>query len=94
MCYISYLVSFLFQIKTYSGHFEIVSLVGTISAGAHLHGSFSDNEGNVFGGHVVGDMHVYTTAEIVLGECQGAVFTREYDEKSGWPELAIKSDSH
>ena len=83
-----------FQIKDYSGHFEIVSLVGTVSAGAHLHGTFSDDDGNVFGGHIVGDMYVHTTAEIILGECQGAVFTREYDEKSGYRELVIRSECY
>lgn len=78
-------------IKVYDSEtYEIVSLVGTVSAGSHLHGSFSDDRGNVFGGHIVGDMYVYTTAEIVLGECQGAEFSREFDEKSGWPELVIK----
>lgn len=83
----------IFQIKVYdTGPYEIVSLVGTVSAGAHLHGSFSDAQGNVFGGHIVGDMFVYTTAEIILGECQGAVFTREYDENSGYQELAIKQE--
>ena len=81
-----------FQIKVYdTGNYEIVSLVGTVSAGGHLHASFSDDQGNVFGGHVMGDMYVYTTAEIILGDCQGAVFTREYDEKSGYPELVIKT---
>lgn len=79
-------------IKVYNtGNYEIVSLVGTVSAGGHLHASFSDDQGNVFGGHVMGDMYVYTTAEIILGDCQGAVFTREYDEKSGYPELVIKT---
>ena len=29
---------------------------------------------------MVGDLEVFTTAEIVLGECAGLVFGRELDE--------------
>jgi predicted DNA-binding protein with PD1-like motif len=40
--------------RDFSGHFEIVSLVGTIDPDGehHLHISISDDKGNVFGGHV------------------------------------------
>lgn len=80
-----------FQIKHYSGHFEVVSLVGTISDGGHLHTSLSDEDGNVFGGHVIGNMTVYTTAEIMIGECTGAIFSREQDEKTGYKELIVQN---
>ncbi|XP_052766018.1 bifunctional protein GlmU-like [Mya arenaria] len=76
-------------IKRYNGPFEIVSLVGTVSAGGHLHGSFSDKEGVVIGGHVVGGMKVYTTAEVVIGECSGYTFTREPCGMSGYNELVV-----
>jgi uncharacterized protein len=33
---------------------------------------------------------VFTTAEIVLGECENAVFTREFDAQTGYPELMIR----
>ncbi|XP_060570567.1 bifunctional protein GlmU-like isoform X2 [Ruditapes philippinarum] len=80
-------------IKTYEGHFEIVSLVGTLSAGGHLHGSFSDKDGKVFGGHVIGDLLVYTTAEIVVGNCPLLKFEREHDDQSGYKELVVKKTS-
>uniref|UniRef100_K1P8Z6 WD repeat-containing protein 27 n=1 Tax=Magallana gigas TaxID=29159 RepID=K1P8Z6_MAGGI len=78
-------------IKTYEGHFEIVSLVGTLSSGGHLHMSISDAEGNVFGGHVFGDVIVYTTAEVIVGNCPGAVMNREEDKRTGYKELTVQS---
>ena len=32
------------------------------------------------GGHVVGDMEVFTTAEIVIGSSNKTIFTREFDQ--------------
>lgn len=74
-------------------HMEIVSLVGTLSSigGHHLHISLSNKDGAVFGGHVFGEMNVFTTAEIVIGECTDLTFKREYDNQSGFDELAVKS---
>ena len=80
------------QIKKLEGPFEIVSLVGTLSAGGHIHGSFSDASGNVIGGHVMGDAVVYTTAEIVIGNCTWANFTREHCDKSGYLELVVNDN--
>lgn len=80
----------IFQIKTYEGHYEIISLVGTISANGHLHGSLSDKDGHVIGGHIVGDLFVYTTAEIVIGECSALKFKREHDYQSGYKELVVE----
>ncbi|XP_063429383.1 bifunctional protein GlmU-like [Mytilus trossulus] len=77
-------------VKEYEGSFEIVSFVGTLSAGGHLHASLSDKDGNVFGGHVMGNMIVYTTAEIMVGECSGALFSREHDTTTGFKELLIE----
>ena len=37
----------------------------------------------------MGEALVYTTAEIVLGEMEGALFGRQHCEKSGWPELTV-----
>lgn len=73
---------------------EIVSLVGTLSQhGVHLHISCSDEKGGVIGGHLLDGSAIYTTAEIVLGLMSGIVFEREYDEKTGYRELAIKPKS-
>ena len=53
-------------VKTYTGNFEIVSLVGTIDPDGqhHLHISISDSDGNVYGGHVYDNHIVYTTGTI------------------------------
>jgi predicted DNA-binding protein with PD1-like motif len=74
-----------------SGHFEIVSLVGTLGdGGEHLHVSLAAENGTMIGGHLVPGCKIYTTGEIVLGELQGARFTRELDkEGSGWEELKV-----
>lgn len=72
------------------GPFEIVSLVGTFSAGGagcHLHASLADAQGRVVGGHVVGGMEVFTTAEVVLGSCTDLAFRREHDPATGFAEL-------
>ncbi len=79
------------RVKTYEHHMEIVSLVGTLSSvgGHHLHISLSDKDGNVVGGHVFGELNVFTTAEVVIGECVDYVFEREDDEQSGFKELVV-----
>ena len=77
--------------KVWKGHFEIVSLVGTLSPGkgSHLHMSISDGEGNCFGGHLLDGNLVYTTAEIVIQEAQDIEFIRACDGATEWPELRI-----
>ena len=73
------------------GHFEIVSLSGTVSVnGNHLHISISDSTGKTIGGHLLDGNLVYTTAEIILQEDEGFVFTREKDGSTPWEELQIK----
>mmetsp|Transcript_15907 Transcript_15907/g.25824 ORF Transcript_15907/g.25824 Transcript_15907/m.25824 type:complete len:112 (+) Transcript_15907:402-737(+) len=73
------------------GRFEILSLIGTVSANGnhHLHVSLGDAEGNVIGGHLLGDMPVFTTAEIVLGECENLQWSRAFDNTTGYSELAV-----
>ena len=49
------------QIETLEEHFEICSMVGTISKdGTHLHTTLSRNDGSTVGGHVISDMIVFT----------------------------------
>jgi predicted DNA-binding protein with PD1-like motif len=73
-----------------NGHFEIVSLTGTISTnGCHLHISVSDSTGKTIGGHLLDNNLIYTTAEIVLGESKDLLFTREKDGSTPWQELQI-----
>ncbi len=74
------------------GHFEIVSMVGTVEpTGAHVHLSLSDGAGAMFGGHMLPGCLVYTTAEIVLAHLQDFAFARVPCPKSGYDELAIRN---
>lgn len=75
-----------------NGHFEIVSVTGTVSVnGSHLHMSVSDSTGATVGGHLLNENLIYTTAEIVIGEGKKLVFTREKDGTTEWEELQIQS---
>jgi predicted DNA-binding protein with PD1-like motif len=76
----------------YSGHFEIVSLVGTLSAtgGSHLHLSIADSMGRTLGGHLLPGCRVYTTAEIVLVALPELEFRRKVDPVFGYKELVAK----
>lgn len=74
-----------------NGHFEIVSLTGTVSInGSHLHISISDSTGKTIGGHLLDQNLIYTTAEIVIGESNNHIFTREKDGTTPWEELQVK----
>ena len=75
----------------YDGHFEIVSMTGTVSVhGSHLHISISDGDGKTIGGHLVPGCKIYTTAEMVLGIFEDVVYKREFAEDSGYEELVVK----
>lgn len=72
------------------GAYEIVSLVGTLSAeGPHLHLSVSDAAGIVLGGHLQAGNVIRTTAEVVLGELEDVEFRRPIDPETTWDELKI-----
>jgi predicted DNA-binding protein with PD1-like motif len=75
----------------YDGHFEIVSMTGTVSTnGSHIHVSISDGDGVTIGGHLVSGCKIYTTAEIVLAVFDDVVYKRELLENdSGYEELTI-----
>jgi predicted DNA-binding protein with PD1-like motif len=73
------------------GHFEIVSLTGTVSInGSHIHISISDSTGKTIGGHLMDGCKIYTTAEIVIQASHDFIFTREKDNTTPWEELQIK----
>lgn len=75
---------------SYHGHFEIVSLVGTLSlAGSHLHLAVADNTGRTLGGHLLDGCRIYTTAELVLAELPALAFRRETDATFGYQELTV-----
>ena len=78
--------------STREGHFEIVSLSGTLTQdGAHLHVAFADSTGSTFGGHLMEGTTIYTTAEIVIGELSDVEFSREPDSTYGYRELVPMS---
>ena len=73
-----------------TGHFEIVSLVGTLSVnGSHIHISVSDSTGKTIGGHLLEGNKIYTTAEIVIGSSNQFQFKREVDGTTPWKELQV-----
>ena len=79
------------EARTWKGHFEIVSLVGTLSTnGSHLHLSVSDSTGQTIGGHLLEGCTIYTTAELVLSVMTDVVFERATDPTFGYKELTIR----
>ena len=71
--------------------FEIVSMTGTLSAknGMHVHIAVADANGEVCGGHLLEGCEVFTTCEIVLGECKRFAFERHDDVNTGHKELVV-----
>ena len=55
-----------------------------------MHLGISDSTGHTLGGHLLPGNIVYTTAEIVILEEPGLVFTREKDGTTPWEELQIR----
>jgi len=81
------------DIRKLEGHFEIVSLVGTIStSGTHLHISVSDEDGKVIGGHLKEGSIITTTAEVVICYDESISFIRLLDNETGFEELTIYSN--
>ncbi|MFD2569077.1 PPC domain-containing DNA-binding protein [Spirosoma soli] len=80
--------------SVWQGHFEIVSLVGTLSVnGSHIHLSVSDSTGRTLGGHLLEGCKIYTTAELVVGVMQDITYVREPDPTFGYRELVIRKRS-
>lgn len=77
--------------KTMNGPFEVVGGTGTISKdGCHIHISISDQDGNVFGGHLKHGCVVAYTAEVVIGIFEDVTYSRVRDEETGFEELTIE----
>ncbi|MEI8028065.1 MAG: PPC domain-containing DNA-binding protein [Pseudomonadota bacterium] len=76
---------------TLTGHFEIVSLSGTLgsTSGSHLHLSVSDNTGKTLGGHLMDGSVIFTTLEISIGAMTDLEFKREVDPVSTYKELKV-----
>lgn len=78
--------------KAFKGPFEIVSCDGTLSQdGVHVHVAISDEEGRVFGGHLLEGCKIYTTAEVGVMELD-TQFKRVYDPDTGYKELVVIDD--
>lgn len=75
----------------HTGHFEIVSITGTVEEGGeHIHISIATGQGGLIGGHLMTGCIIYTTSEVSLGELEGVRFARETDTHgSGWDELKV-----
>lgn len=76
--------------KNFKGFFEIVSAEGTISQdGIHVHVAVSNENGNVYGGHLMDGCVIHTTAEICVLESR-TEFRRILDPNTGYKELSVK----
>lgn len=70
--------------------YEIVSLTGTVSNGeAHIHISLSDDKGVTIGGHLEEGCLINTTCELVLGVLEEYSSKRDFDESTGYDEIAF-----
>jgi uncharacterized protein len=90
------IVSLVGTLSSTGGHHLHVSLSGLIFFVLFLKRKRfyffkKDANGHVFGGHVFGELNVFTTAECVIGECVDLEFKREFDNQSGFDELEINS---
>lgn len=73
------------------GFYEIIALSGTFSStSSHIHIGVSDGAGQTFGGHLLDNNLVYTTAEIVMAELVDLEFNREIDPLYNYLELKIR----
>ena len=83
--------------KVIPGPLQVLGLDGTIfetDAGemdTHIHGSFADSEGNVYGGHLIeGENPIATRLVTVIGEIADVSLVEKFDEASGHRLLHVK----
>lgn len=83
--------------RVISGPMQILSLVGIIfenEAGkmdTHIHGTFSDSDGNIYGGHVLeGENPVAVRLTIAIGEIADVCLTEKKDSESGHLIMQVK----
>ena len=80
-------------IREITGHCEIVSLDGTVSAQrCHLHISLSREDLSTIGGHLCPGCIINTTCELVIGELPGVRIAVEEDPETGYDELIFQED--
>ena len=79
-------------IREIHDHCEIVSLDGTVSAKrCHLHISLSKEDLSTIGGHLCPGCIINTTCELVIAEIPGTVIEKEFDDETGYDELAFRA---
>ncbi len=79
------------------GPLQVVGLEGVIldnetgEMDTHIHGTFADMTGKIYGGHVMeGGSPIATRLVIVIGEIADASLTERYDEQSGHRLLHVE----
>ncbi|WP_372379218.1 PPC domain-containing DNA-binding protein [Vibrio natriegens] len=73
---------------------EIVSVMGTLTPEhQHVHISLSDDQGHVWGGHLMEGTIIDTTAELIIHSYPKLTFSREMDESTGYTELQVNITS-
>ena len=78
-------------IRDLEGHYEIVSLNGTVSAQrCHIHIALSKEDLSTVGGHLCVGCIVNTTCELVLAELPGITYGVEEDAETGYDELIFE----
>ena len=79
-------------IRDIEGHWEIVSLNGTVSAQrCHIHIALSKEDMSTIGGHLCVGCIVNTTCELVLMEIPGVSIAVEEDPETGYDELIFEN---
>lgn len=79
------------------GPIEFLSGTGVVcqkdgSTDIHFHGTMCDENGNVFGGHMVkGYNPTLTTVDVVIIECEGAEMFRGYDAETDLTQFQPKN---
>ena len=80
------------NIQSIDGHYEIVSLNGTVSRRrCHLHIALSGEDLRTLGGHLCTGCIINTTCELVIGELPGIVYDVEQDDETGYDELVFQT---
>jgi len=81
---------------TFKKHLEILNCTGNVSLKdgrpfVHMHATFADSKGNVFGGHVTAGTVVFA-CEITIEELEGKALDRKPDEITGlnlWDKTSL-----
>lgn len=75
-------------IRNIEGHYEIVSLNGTVSQHrCHLHIALSAEDLSTIGGHLCSGCIINTTCELVIAELPDISYGVEQDGQTGYDEL-------